>query len=89
MGLAYGESGTRLACRLRCSEGSSWRNRIRDRFFAGSPTLQVNFSVTPIKLDATVSRFILEIDGQRITYQHEAERTQPIRWPGPCLVTPL
>jgi type VI secretion system protein ImpL len=57
--------------------------RIRDRFFAGSPTLQVNFSVTPIKLDATVSRFILEIDGQRITYQHEAERTQPVRWPGP------
>jgi type VI secretion system protein ImpL len=57
--------------------------RIRDRFFAGSPTLQVNFSVTPTKLDAAVSRFILEIDGQRITYQHEAERTQPVRWPGP------
>jgi type VI secretion system protein ImpL len=57
--------------------------RIRDRFFgAGSSGLQLNFSVTPLKLDAAVSRFILEIDGQRVTYQHEAERSYPLRWPG-------
>jgi type VI secretion system protein ImpL len=57
--------------------------RIRDRFFgAGSAGLQVNFSVTPLKLDAAVSRFILDVDGQRVTYQHEAERPHPLRWPG-------
>jgi type VI secretion system protein ImpL len=57
--------------------------RIRDRFFgAGAPGLQVNFGVTPLKLDAAVSRFILDVDGQRVTYQHEAERIHPVRWPG-------
>ena len=56
--------------------------RIRDKFFGGGSGLQVNFGVTPLKLDAAVSRFILEIDGQRVTYQHEAERTYQMRWPG-------
>ena len=56
--------------------------RIRDKYFGGGSGLQVNFGVTPLKLDAAVSRFILEIDGQRVTYQHEAERTYQMRWPG-------
>jgi type VI secretion system protein ImpL len=58
--------------------------RIRDRFFTpGSPAPQVSFTITPLNMDTAVSRFVLEVDGQRFEYQHGPERTYPARWPGP------
>jgi len=57
---------------------------IRERFFGvGTSTIQVSFTVTPKELDGTVRAFILEIDGQRLTYRHDFPREVPMRWPGP------
>jgi type VI secretion system protein ImpL len=58
--------------------------RIRERYFGtGSQMVQVNFGITPFNMDASVRRFILDVDGQSFVYSHGAERTQPATWPGP------
>ncbi|HET9359649.1 MAG TPA: type VI secretion system membrane subunit TssM [Vicinamibacterales bacterium] len=57
--------------------------RIRDKFFGnGGQMPQVRFTVTPITMDGTLSRFVLEIDGQTFTYQFGPERSQQAQWPG-------
>jgi type VI secretion system protein ImpL len=57
--------------------------RIRDKFFGnGGQMPQVRFTVTPVTMDGTLSRFILEIDGQPFTYQFGPERSLPAQWPG-------
>ena len=58
--------------------------RIRDKFFAnGGQAPQVRFAVSPLTMDGTLSKFILEIDGQQVVYQHGPERSQQVVWPGP------
>jgi type VI secretion system protein ImpL len=57
--------------------------RIRDKFFNnGGQMPMVRFTVTPVAADATLSRFVLEIDGQTFVYQFGPERTQQAQWPG-------
>lgn len=57
--------------------------RIRDKFFfGGGPMPQVNFTVTPLTMDTTLNKFILEIDGQKVEYQHGPERSTRAQWPG-------
>jgi type VI secretion system protein ImpL len=57
--------------------------RIRQMFFrAGSSKVEVHFTVTPFSLDADPGKFLLEIDGQAIPYQHGPERPFPVVWPG-------
>ncbi len=59
-------------------------SRIREVFFrSGSQIPEVRFIVTPLELDATATRFLLEIDGQSVNYRHEAAREWPTIWPGP------
>jgi type VI secretion system protein ImpL len=58
--------------------------RIRDTFFrSGTPLPEWRFTVTPAGLDASVTRFTLEIDGQTFDYRHGPERSWPAVWPGP------
>jgi type VI secretion system protein ImpL len=57
--------------------------RIRDKFFgSGGHMPQVRFTVTPVTMDGTLSRFILEIDGRPLTYEFGAERSLQAQWPG-------
>jgi type VI secretion system protein ImpL len=52
-------------------------------FGAGQLTPMVGFSLTPSYMDASLARFRLELDGQRIFYQHDLKRPKKLQWPGP------
>jgi type VI secretion system protein ImpL len=57
---------------------------IRDTFFAeGGKTPSVNFGLKPVYLDANVSDFTLDLDGQKYRYRHGPARVQRAQWPGP------
>lgn len=57
---------------------------IRNMYFTqGGQQPVVPFSLRPIKLDRNISRFSLDIDGQRISYRHGPSRWQKVQWPGP------
>ena len=59
--------------------------RIRDQYFRpGGQLPEVRFNLTPVFLDATASRFTLELDGQSFEYRHGPERSWPAVWPGPA-----
>ncbi len=56
---------------------------IRDTFFTGGNQPAVTFSLKPSYLDASISRFMLDLDGQKITYRHGPARTTKMDWPAP------
>lgn len=57
---------------------------IKEMYFtAGGKVPLVPFSLRPVKLDRSISRFSLDIDGQHITYRHGPTRWQKLQWPGP------
>ncbi len=57
--------------------------RIREMFFRpGGQESEVRFRLTPTALDADVTRFLLEVDGQTVEYRHGPERSVPATWPG-------
>jgi type VI secretion system protein ImpL len=59
--------------------------RIRDQYFRpGGQLPEVQFTLTPVYLDASASRFTIELDGQSFVYRHGPERTMPAVWPGPA-----
>ncbi len=56
---------------------------IREMFFRpGGQESEVRFRLTPTELDADVTRFLLEVDGQNVEYRHGPERSVPANWPG-------
>ncbi len=59
-------------------------DRIKQMFFSsGQLVPSVAFSLKPIDMDASVSRFSLDLDGQKVTYRHGPTRTTKLQWPGP------
>jgi type VI secretion system protein ImpL len=57
---------------------------VREAFFrSGAQMPEVRLTLTPGELDATSTRFTLEIDGQMFEYRHGPERNWPAVWPGP------
>jgi type VI secretion system protein ImpL len=57
---------------------------IREMFFRpGSQMPEVRFTVTPVELDASATRFVLELDGQTFDYRHGPPRPLAAVWPGP------
>jgi type VI secretion system protein ImpL len=57
---------------------------IRNTFFPGGATSPiVTFSLKPQYLDANITSFHLEIDGQKLTYRHGPMRSTNLQWPGP------
>jgi type VI secretion system protein ImpL len=57
---------------------------LRDAFFQYSGQRpQVNFTLKPVYLDALTTRFLLDIDGQKIEYRHGPTRASNAQWPGP------
>jgi type VI secretion system protein ImpL len=56
---------------------------LREMFFApGSKAPEVPFLVTITDIDAATTRFVLEVDGQRVDYQREAPTRKRLKWPG-------
>ena len=57
--------------------------RIRELFFAqGAKVPKLDFFVTTTDLDRDASRFVLDLDGQRIDDRHGAPVRRPLIWPG-------
>ncbi|WP_165723401.1 type VI secretion system membrane subunit TssM [Pseudoalteromonas sp. Z1A2] len=58
-------------------------NQIQTVFFdGGSATPRIEFGLKPLELDRTISSFMLEIDGQSMTYRHGPLRVTNFVWPG-------
>jgi type VI secretion system protein ImpL len=57
--------------------------RIRDLYFkAGSQAPEARFNLTPDTLDATATRFTLDLDGQAFEYRHGPTQSKALTWPG-------
>ena len=57
--------------------------RIREQFFsAAGQTPETRFYLVPDTLDATATRFSLDIDGQAFEYRHGPQASRPLAWPG-------
>jgi type VI secretion system protein ImpL len=75
-GASMGDSGT-LTQFQRAAE-------IRDTFFHGAgrtPSLQLQFK--PVEMDATITQFTLDVDGQVVKYSHGPQLPTTVQWPGP------
>jgi type VI secretion system protein ImpL len=59
--------------------------RIRDAFFRGNNGLQpgVRFELKPIAMDAAITQFLLDLDGQQVSYDHGPSRPVSVQWPSP------
>lgn len=58
--------------------------RIRDVFFrAGgrSPSMRLDFR--PVEMDAAITQFLLDVDGQLVKYAHGPVVPMAVQWPGP------
>ncbi|WP_430447418.1 MAG: type VI secretion system membrane subunit TssM [Pseudomonas piscis] len=60
-------------------------SNIRDAFFRSSGGTQpaVRFELKPVEMDANVSQFLLDLDGQQLSYDHGPSRPVAMQWPNP------
>jgi type VI secretion system protein ImpL len=57
---------------------------IRDVFFrAGGNTPGLRLEFKPVEMDAAISQFTLDVDGQLVKYSHGPQFAQAVQWPGP------
>ncbi|MGE8392790.1 type VI secretion system membrane subunit TssM [Pseudomonas sp. BIGb0427] len=57
---------------------------IRDAFFrSGGMQPTVRFELKPVAMDASVTQFLLDLDGQQISYDHGPSRPVAMQWPNP------
>jgi type VI secretion system protein ImpL len=57
--------------------------RIRDVYFKpGAQLPEARFTLTPDSLDAGVTRFALDLDGQAFEYRHGPQQSAALTWPG-------
>jgi type VI secretion system protein ImpL len=57
---------------------------IRDAFFrSGGVQPAVRFELKPVAMDASVTQFLLDLDGQQISYDHGPSRPVAMQWPNP------
>lgn len=57
---------------------------IRDTFFRSggrAPGLRLDFK--PVEMDASISQFTLDVDGQLVKYSHGPQIPASVQWPGP------
>lgn len=56
--------------------------QIQETFFAGGAKQpRIQFSLKPVFMDSETSRFVLDLDGQKLTYRHGPTRTTKLAWP--------
>lgn len=57
---------------------------IRDAFFrSGGMQPTVRFELKPVAMDASITQFLLDLDGQQISYDHGPSRPVAMQWPNP------
>ncbi|MEL7451193.1 MAG: type VI secretion system membrane subunit TssM [Pseudomonadota bacterium] len=56
---------------------------IRETFFrGGSKTPRVQFELKPQTMDISIDQFVLEVEGQQVTYNHGPAVPSRLEWPG-------
>ncbi len=57
---------------------------IRDVYFtAGNPMPSYRVSIRPLEMDAGITQFLMDVDGQTIRYVHGPQVATAVQWPGP------
>lgn len=57
---------------------------IRDVFFrSGDGVPKITLTIRPVEMDASITSFALDIDGQVLRYQHGPQIGKTVTWPGP------
>ncbi|CAM3504975.1 type VI secretion system membrane subunit TssM [Bordetella flabilis] len=57
---------------------------IRDVYFtAGNPMPSYRVSIRPVEMDAGITQFLMDVDGQPIRYAHGPQVATTVQWPGP------
>ncbi|RZI70694.1 MAG: type VI secretion system membrane subunit TssM, partial [Variovorax sp.] len=59
-------------------------DRIKQIFFRGGgrgPAMRLDFK--PVEMDASITQFILDVDGQLVKYAHGPVVPMAVQWPGP------
>lgn len=57
---------------------------IRGSFFsAAGPNLAIEFKLIAKDMDPSAKQFLLDLEGQTVTYKHEAGRAWTLKWPVP------
>ena len=57
---------------------------IKQAFFAsGDQTPFIQFDLEPVEMDASATNFSLDLEGQRVTYNHGPIRPMTLHWPVP------
>jgi type VI secretion system protein ImpL len=57
---------------------------VRRTFFRqGSMAPEVSFDLKPLEMDTSLSRFLLDLEGQVVTYEFGPMDTKLMKWPGP------
>ncbi|VFR37023.1 IcmF-related protein [plant metagenome] len=57
---------------------------IRDVYFsAGNPLPSYRVSIRPIEMDAEITQFVMDVDGQAVRYAHGPQVATTVQWPGP------
>ncbi len=56
---------------------------IRETFFPAGNTPSFKLDFKPIEMDASLTQFILDVDGQVVRYAHGPQIPSSVQWPGP------
>ncbi|HTS55072.1 MAG TPA: type VI secretion system membrane subunit TssM [Burkholderiales bacterium] len=57
---------------------------VREVFFrSGAQTPALSFELKPLRMDAQINQFILDVDGQIVRYEHGPAVVSKLTWPGP------
>jgi type VI secretion system protein ImpL len=56
---------------------------IRETFFPGGTGPSVTLEFKPVEMDARLREFLLDVDGQKVRYDHGPQVPVVVKWPGP------
>ncbi|WBS00578.1 type VI secretion system membrane subunit TssM [Pseudoduganella sp. SL102] len=56
---------------------------IRDVFFRGGAAAGMRLELKPVMMDASITQFTLDVDGQLVKYSHGPQVPAQVQWPGP------
>lgn len=57
---------------------------IRDTYFrSGGTTPGLRLDFKPVEMDASITQFVLDVDGQLVRYSHGPQIPTSVQWPGP------
>ncbi|MBL1265363.1 type VI secretion system membrane subunit TssM [Candidatus Methylomicrobium oryzae] len=77
-----GESGSGLSAAT--LKQFQLADTIKNIFFRmGKQTPAVSFKLKPISMSPSITQFVLDVDGQVLTYAHGPVRPVSMKWPGP------